>query len=62
MNGQMGFMGWRYVCVYVYRMDYGCGVKDVFVCVFLCVHEEIEGEGMEIRVVCVYMCDCVARD
>jgi len=29
----------------------------VFMCVFLCVHEEIEGEGMEMRVVCVYMCD-----
>ena len=43
-------------------MEYGCGVKDVFLCVFLCVHEEIEGEGRELRVVCVYMCDCVGRD
>lgn len=30
-------------------------------CVFLCVHEETEGVGMEIRVVCVYTCNCVGE-
>lgn len=56
-----GFYGVEiYMCVCV-ENGVWCGLKDVFVCVFLCVHEETDGVGMEIRAVCVYMCRCLGR-
>lgn len=53
--------GFNRVEIHMFR-EWSMAVElKMCLCVFLCVHEETEGVGMEIRVVCVYTCNCVGE-